>query len=452
MNILNEIPIMKFLVPFMRTAGNVVSRGGGLAPTAPVIALADTIASAFRTGGLKNLDPNNPLRYIHTQTLRDLASPDPQVVMRTRGRLVAAAGIGAGVVMLHKNERITGSGPTDPSLRSAWLVDHQPYSVKVGDTWHSYRTWTGEVGLILGLWANMLDASNDGWYEDDQELYVRVLLATLNTIKDQSMLTGISNFFGAMDAATGGKGEKFITDMAWSFMPIWGQGQQALEKAKDPVLKDTVGFVQELVERTPFLDNDDLPWRYNILGEPIVRNGFDKNGEPATGGRSWYNFIASNKLKTDGDDPIFDFLMEIDYSPGKTNHLFYGLDLKRIPSPSGVRTVWDDYNHFVNNLTGDVPTLRESLMELINTEAYQNLSNLSVEGLSPKAMYINRIVSLYREKAKGLLLASNPELLSMVEGQLTAEQLSMFVGSDMEQPGQREELDKILSDLKEFKP
>jgi hypothetical protein len=91
-------------------------------------------------------------------------------------------------------------------------------------------------------------------------------------------------------------------------------------------------------------------------------------------------------------------------------------------------------------------------MELINTEAYQNLSNLSVEGLSPKAMYINRIVSLYREKAKGLLLASNPELLSMVEGQLTAEQLSMFVGSDMEQPGQREELDKILSDLKEFKP
>ena len=92
------------------------------------------------------------------------------------------------------------------------------------------------------------------------------------------------------------------------------------------------------------------------------------------------------------------------------------------------------------------------MTELINTKEYQELSNLSVEGISPKALYINRIVSTYREKAKGLLLASNPEVLSMVEGQLTAEQLSMLVGSSMEQPGQREELDNILSDLKEFKP
>ena len=119
-----------------------------------------------------------------------------------------------------------------------------------------------------------------------------------------------------------------------------------------------------------------------------------------------------------------------------------------MPSPSGVGTVHDDYNAFVQQPKPGMPTLRQSLEKVIKSAIYQKASALSVEGLSPKAQILSRIVETYKKAGMAALLGSNPELVSNVEDMLTAEQLSAFIGTPHEEAGHQAELDALLDKLK----
>ena len=57
---------------------------------------------------------------------------------------------------------ISGAGPTDPQQRAAMLANGwQPYSVKIGDTWYSYRR-LDPFASILGPTADLVELASDG--------------------------------------------------------------------------------------------------------------------------------------------------------------------------------------------------------------------------------------------------------------------------------------------------
>ena len=442
---IEKFPIIKFMVPFAKTATNIISRYGGYMPTAHATVVIAHMNKTFREGGLKALPKDHPLRLVHSRTLEEISSADPQIAARAKGRIITSVGIGGSIAALYLEDRLTGTGPQDPTLRKQWLQDHQPYSIKIGDEWVSYKGWTGHAGILISAWANTLESTYSGWY-DDQAPYERMLYTTVHTLADQSMVTGLSNFFEATSRPEV-SGSKFVGDMAWSFTP-WGQGMSGATMAIDPVLKDTADFQQQYMKGFPFADNTGTAKRYNTLGEPVSLTGLDDEGKPITGGRSWYNYLMPTRIKADGDDPVFDEFMAINFRSGPPSHDFMGMDLRLMPSPSGVGTVHDDYNAFVQQPKPGMPTLRQSLEKVIKSANYQKASALSVEGLSPKAQILSRIVETYKKAGMAALLGSNPELVSNVEDMLTAEQLSAFIGTPHEEAGHQAELDALLDKLK----
>ena len=262
------------------------------------------------------------------------------------------------------------------------------------------------------------------------------------------MLTGFANFFGALEDPER-KGERFTTEMGKSFIP-WGQAQGGVERAMDPVLKDAADWQQQVLKGIPFLDNNDIALRYNTLGERVNVGSDDTT--PSV--RSWFNFLSPAKLKVDGDDAIFDEMMEIEFSMGPAPVEVWGLDLRRIPSPSGERTVQDDYNRLIERPDSRVPTMRNTLMRVIGSKKYKSASNISLEGLSDKAKMLEKVITSYRSAAKKVLIRDNPQLQGLIKQSLEGEQLARVVGGVYGGQGavnRETELNNIIENLKQYR-
>jgi hypothetical protein len=168
---------------------------------------------------------------------------------------------------------ITGNGPTDPALRKAWLETHQPYSVKVGDKWVSYRRME-PFASWLGLVADASEAAHE--VEDDstaQKAMAAVFVATVRNTYNKSWTTGLANFLDAMP--TNGKDtEQSGRDISrfWNGI-IAGFVPQALQQFNDdPYLREAKTLTDALRARVPGLSND-LPPKFNLAGEAVMKQG-----------------------------------------------------------------------------------------------------------------------------------------------------------------------------------
>tara|TARA_Y100000310_G_C20511832_1_gene729263 strand:- start:67 stop:942 length:876 start_codon:yes stop_codon:yes gene_type:complete len=291
------------------------------------------------------------------------------------------------------------------------------------------------------MWATALEATNAGWY-DDMPAYEVAFIATAHAVGDQSFVTGVSNFLSAIDRPES-MGERFMVDMSWAFVP-GSQAQAGVQQSMDPTLREADGMLEHWRRLTPFLTNEPLPARYNILGEELSLS--------KTPSVSWYNFTSPVRIKADGDDAVLDEMMRIGYTPGPAGPNLMGVDLRSVPSTTGTGTAYDDYNRFIEHPTGDTMSLRERLAWAMDLDAYKDASEMQVEGLSPKAQLLERVISQYRQAARGLTIKSNPHLQELVYGVKKASALSTQVGTPAETPGLANELESIMEAIGEHRP
>jgi hypothetical protein len=244
---LRQIPGVRWVVPFLRTPTNLLTFVGR------------------RTAGLNLLSPE--VRSIIKNRRSDPEAFAKLVAETGAGMSMLATGMGLAGAGL-----ITGSGPRDPAKRRRWLVNHRPYSVKIGDTWVSYRRFD-PFSMFLSVPADLYEGATEGGKKFSEADYSEAVAAAAHGLARSSLnrtwLSGLSDFFDAVTSDSPAKMENFGKRMATSFIPFSSALRQTAGMV-DPTLRDTRDFLDQARAGIPFA-SEQAPARRDIFGRPIER-------------------------------------------------------------------------------------------------------------------------------------------------------------------------------------
>ena len=241
----NSHPAVKLILPFVRTPTNIFKFALERTPVAAL--MRETVVEKVRKGG-----------------------PDSDTI---HGRLAFAAGTLALLSSEVIGGRITGAGPSNPEERRIWLLNHQPYSVKVGDKWVSY----GRVEPLASLLGLTADYSEIVAHMDDEEQRDRVAvdltLAITRNLTNKTFVSGLTRALLALNDPER-YGETWAESMASSLIPAGvAQVNRALsaEHGGDPIIREVDGILDSVKARVPSY-SATLPPKRNVWGEALTYN------------------------------------------------------------------------------------------------------------------------------------------------------------------------------------
>jgi len=236
----NEMPILKAVLPFVRTPTNLFKFFIERSPGAPLL---KEVRRDFAAGGAK----------------RDLAI----------ARVMLGTGMGAVVAELAAKGLITGSPPTDDNKRRLMEADGwQPYSVKVGDQYYSYKR-LDPFSLTIGAAADLATLSDGMTDKQLDNQAASVVGAIISNLQDKTWLSGISSLLAAADDPER-KAGAFFERLAGSAAVPTGVAQVA--RTLDPTARETPSMGTAIQNRIPGLSDNLLPKR-DVWGKPIVSEG-----------------------------------------------------------------------------------------------------------------------------------------------------------------------------------
>lgn len=256
----NDMPILKAVLPFIRTPTNLVKFAVERSPAAPMLR---EWRKDFAAGGAR----------------RDLAI----------ARATVGTGIAAVVAELAARGVITGSAPSDDNKRRLMLADGwQPYSLKIGDKYYSYRR-LDPFAMTFGTAADIATLG-EGMSEKSREEGVGLVVASIiSNLTNKTWLSGMTDALEALRDPERYSGN-FIERLAGSATVPTGVAQVA--RTIDPTMRETPDVASAIQSRVPGLTDELLPKR-DIWGEPITQ-------EDAPGP----NIISPLWVSTGKNDPI----------------------------------------------------------------------------------------------------------------------------------------------------
>jgi len=231
-----DIPILKFIFPFIGTPANIFKEMARLTPVAPLV---PEWQAAWKEGGV----------------------PAHQAA----AELAMGTGISALVASLAMAGNVSGSGEPDPAKRHVLLASGwQPYSVKINNTWYSYQNFH-PVGTAIGMSADMVEVFKH-MTNDEQDKAVKMLsVAFSKSVTEQTFMAGLTTFVDAMSQPDR-KGSAFIQKLAAGAVPnIIGQSATLM----DPFKREIASIRDAVQSRIPGL-REMLPPQRDPYGEPIV--------------------------------------------------------------------------------------------------------------------------------------------------------------------------------------
>ena len=263
----------KVVLPFIRTPTNIIKQFGQRGPAAMMM---PSVYADFAAGGAR----------------RDMA--------------LARIGVGTSVMAwaasLAMEGNITGSGPSDRRLYSAWRENHQPYSIKIGDQWVPY----GRIEPIAMLFGSVADAHDFIRYSDDDEANEKVLLAAsvgvISNIGSKTFLRGIADVASAYHDPQR-YGENYIANLVGTAMPF-SSFLRDMNRAFDPIMRETrvdpnvespttamfQRVLNEYKARYPGFGSEELPPKRTFWGEE--RHAYDGSWPTA------FNAFAPKDIKS----------------------------------------------------------------------------------------------------------------------------------------------------------
>lgn len=230
------IPIM----PFMRTSVNVLDYAFG--KMTPLGLLQKNMRATLAKGG------------------------EEAAILGTRMAVGTAIWSMAGLLAFSGD--FTGRGPSDPQQRKMWLKNHEPYAVKMGDKWVSYRR-AEPISTPMSFMADLAQILRDNASEVElQEGSTKVMYATfaalVNSMTNKTYMSGLVDFMDAIGSGEGPALKRFMDNMQRPGVPNLVQAFQ-----DDPYLRETQGLFDAFINRVPGWSKT-LPARYTWDGEPIT--------------------------------------------------------------------------------------------------------------------------------------------------------------------------------------
>ena len=233
-------PVLKLVVPFIRTPTNILKFAAERSPVAPIL---KEWRADFMAGGAR----------------RDLAV----------ARLAMGTGLGLMAAQWAQYGKITGGGPADKGARALMLADGwQPYSVKIGDRYVSYQRFD-PLATTLGVAADFVDTQAHMTEAQRDKAALNVATAVMQNLSNKVWLSGVTDLAQAIDDP-GRYGEEFVARIAGSVAIPAVVGQTA--RTIDPVMRDARGPVDRITSRIPFASRS-LEARRDVWGEVITSEG-----------------------------------------------------------------------------------------------------------------------------------------------------------------------------------
>lgn len=236
----NGLPIMKAVLPFIRTPTNLFKFAIERSPAAPLLR---EWRQDFAAGGAR----------------RDIAL----------ARAAVGSGLGALFAYMAEQGVITGSAPRDRNKRALMMADGwQPYSVKIGDRFYSYQR-LDPFALTIGAAADMATLG-DGMSENQKAKGAALVWASiLGNLQNKTWLSGVSDLAAAMDDPER-YGGSFIDRFVGSATVPTGIAQIA--RTIDPTMRETDNTLDYVQSRVPGLSDNLMPKR-DVWGRPIQKEG-----------------------------------------------------------------------------------------------------------------------------------------------------------------------------------
>lgn len=335
-----EMPILKAVLPFVRTPTNLFKFFVERSPAAP---LMREFRKDFAAGGAK----------------RDLAV----------AKVMIGSGMGAVVAEMAEKGLITGSPPTDDNKRGLMQADGwQPYSIKIGDKYYSYKR-LDPFALTIGAAADLATLS-DGMTDKQLDNQAGIVTASIiGNLSNKTWLSGVSDLLAAADDPER-YGSAFLKRLAGSVAIPTGVAQIA--RTMDPTARETPDIASAVQARIPGLSDNLLPKR-DVWGQPIVNEG-------GVGP----DLISPIWTTTDRKDPITREVLRVDATISK-------------PQKTGLTP--EQYDR-LQAAVG--PAARKWLGDLFASPEYRSMSR------EDQAAEVGKVMTAARKAGKSNVLTGDP--------------------------------------------
>jgi hypothetical protein len=183
---------------------------------------------------------------------------------------------------------ITGSGPAAPELRNPWMVNNQPFSIKVpdeaieemkrlgvpmdvtpGGTWWLSYSRLEPLGILLGVAADYANISGHIDEATAEEISAELALSVTRNIANKVFLRGMNSIAEAL-ADPRRFFPRLGKNLAGSVVPAIAS--QYTRTIRDPLLRDARSATDAIRARVPGYSTT-LPPTRNIWGEAIELGG-----------------------------------------------------------------------------------------------------------------------------------------------------------------------------------
>ena len=355
--IVNDVPILKQILPFVKTPANLAIQAIEMTP-------AGLVGKNWKhaTG----------------------ASRDAIRIAEVRGRVAVGTIILGSVTMLNMTGVLTGGYHPDKNIkRLQQSRGFQPYSIKIPgtDTYIEYGR-LDPIGMLIGLVADYTTMYSD-LNDKDKEVIENKLLSHLvnqqqgaeedlpldhklsnmaiatyksgfKNIASKTYLKGLVDFVKSFDGdAVDKKGQWWLENKVGSYVP------NLLTKIlNDPYLRETEGYMQALQKR---LGGTGLPKVYNLLGEAIIST---QNGA----GRLFNNVFNPVSIKTQKQDKVLEAFITNEVSIPTLEKVIKGVDLTQFINPDTKKTAFEEYNELIGK-----SGLRKDLERLVESKRWKDV-------------------------------------------------------------------------------
>lgn len=295
--------------------------------------------------------------------------------------------------VLAVNGKVTGSGPTDARLQAELrATGWQPnsYVLEGADGSKTYIPIGrfDPVSMPFVTMANLVNALQiDPDSKEAEAAAGALLLSIAKSFTDRTFLENINQVVQALSEPER-RGEKWLASLAGNVMPF-----SSLMSSNNPdaYLRDARGFVETAMWGLPGY-SETLPPARDVFGEPV-----------------WRRIGISTKDETDEVEAEHNRIMiETGKFLGKPSPDLGGTDLRDVTLSTG-RNAYDRLQELGGQLPNS-PSLRERLKEIIKADWYQDLPDGGSDVKGTRLNVLSQVTKKYREVAKAILLAENPEL------------------------------------------
>lgn len=375
-------PLMRFVLPFIRTPVNIIKYAVHHSP----------------------LMAHPTLRKISSQMSDDIAAGGVK-------RELAEAKVATGTMLFAVASLLAYNGTltngTEESMQyggTGELVGMQRYSWKIGDKYYSFER-TDPFGLFFGVTADLVDLARKVDEREWSETAGAALAVLSNNLTNKTYLKGLIDFTDAMmntEGTSAKKAERFIANFTGSFVP--NAFNQMNRIMSDQEIKEMNTFMDYVMKRIPGMTKDMHPKRDLLNGQPVSY----KDG--LMGG------FVPIMVSEQSDDPLRNELHRIGHKPGKLNK---GFTYKRVQ----MELDGAEYDHLQVLAASEVKiggkTQEQFLNWLITTPYYKSLpDNLDDTSLETKSRLISKTMSRFRNAAKNQLFRESPSIQAKYKEQL----------------------------------